>query len=151
MLSKELPSSPSRKVSFANFDYPVDDGHDQSTALKREVGLEERRPLPAPPEKHAGREFSFEVGLHEQEKKCEREFRAQENEKVDMEAGNEIGWLDERNPNLARGARKRKVASFGMSVDECELRLEHRRLRQEMAMLREEFRALREVLGEVRR
>lgn len=151
MLSKEIPSPPSRKVSFVGFNHPPDDGQDQSTALKGEDGLEERTPLPAPPEKHAGRDFSFEVGLHEQEKKCEREFRAQENEKVEMEVGNEIGWLDERNPNLARGARKRKVASVGMSVDECELRLEHRRLRQEMAMLREEFRALREVLGEVRR
>jgi hypothetical protein len=151
MLSKELLSPPSREVSFANFDYPVDDGHDQSMAQKREDGLQERSPFPSPPENHAGRDFSFEVGLHEQEKKCEREFRAQEEGKAEMEVENEIGWLDERNPNLARGARKRKVASVGMSVDECELRLEHRRLRQEMAMLREEFRALREVLGEVRR
>ena len=150
VVSEKRSSPPSRKVSFANFDFRPSDGQDYSKCEIRKKGLEERNPFsPPPPGWQGDRKFSFEVGLHEQEKKCEREFHAQG--KGQMEAGSEIAWMNKQNANGDRKMKNRKGASVGMSVDECELRLEHRKLRQEMAMLREEFRALREVLREVRR
>lgn len=135
---------PSRKVSFADRSFLWEKKDAERKIDRRKSSLAERSPFPAPPGQHEKRDFSFELGLHAQEKKCEEEFE----EKQSSRGQNEPGRLASRKRESGQWAGRRSRAS---TTSELELRQEHQRLRREMALLREEFRALRQTLVEWRR
>jgi hypothetical protein len=144
VVAHNYPSRPSRKVSFADRSFPWEKDGDDLTKNGRKSSLAEGSPFPAPPGRQEKRNFSFEPGLHAQERKCEVDYE----EKQRSRAQHYSKRLAKRKRESGQRAVRRSRAS---ATSELALRHEHQRLRQEMVLLRGEFRALRQVLVGSRR
>ncbi|KAL5395406.1 hypothetical protein PMIN06_000842 [Paraphaeosphaeria minitans] len=131
-----MPSS--SKTSFADRCFPWEKYDDDCKPDRRRSDLAVKDPFPAPPGQQGKRDFSFEAGLHAQEKRCEEKFEGKQGRQAP-------GDID----RLAK--RKRESEQQPARMSEFELRQEHQRLRQEMVLLREEFQALRQTLVDSRR
>ncbi|KAJ4293174.1 hypothetical protein N0V90_008456 [Kalmusia sp. IMI 367209] len=139
IVAQEHTPPPSRRDSFADRDsLRIAEQHRSD---KRKPTLAERSPIPPPPSQQDRRGFSFEPGLHDQERKWEQKF-GETSKKMHEASGKMAG--KRRRESVQRYARRSRVPEY-------ELRLEYQRLRQEMALLREEFRALRRELMDSRR
>ncbi|KAF1975517.1 hypothetical protein BU23DRAFT_633598 [Bimuria novae-zelandiae CBS 107.79] len=135
-------SPPSRKVSFADEDIPWEKNGDGLKSLERKPSRAERSPFPPPPGRQGKRDFSFESGLHEEEEKCERASKEQEQS---------YAHANVAVPGKRKQERRHGIIRRSKMETDFELKREHQRLRQEMVMLREELRELRKTLVEPRR
>ncbi|OAG10587.1 uncharacterized protein CC84DRAFT_1213897 [Paraphaeosphaeria sporulosa] len=146
VVAQDYSLPPSRKVSFADRNFPWEKDDDDCKPDRRKSSLAERSPLPAPPGQHEKRDFSFEAGLHAQETRFEQKFEGKQR----RQARGDIARLATRKREREREQRAIR-GSRTSGTDEPKLRQEYQRLRQEMALLREEFRALRQTLVNSRR
>lgn len=92
------------------------------------------------------RDFSFEPGLHEQERRCEGRYGGVGKE--EQEGRPASGGKARMDSRQGFGVSRGKVRDVNGSMDGpgSSLRQDNDRLRLEMAMLRDEFRMLREAV-----
>jgi hypothetical protein len=118
------------------------DAEAEARTAGRNTNWAERSPFPAPPGQQPKRDFSFEPGLHAQERRCQEKFVARRA----SEAKREAHQQRERVRPIEEETRQSGPDGYDVG-----LRGDNEMLRREMAWLREEFRALREAVLESRR
>ena len=141
----------SRKVSFARRSSPKSvegdgDGVNGHRSGLRNARGAERSPFPVPLARGPKRDFSFEPGLHEQERRCEGRYGGVGKE--EQEGRPASGGKARMDSRQGFGVSRGKVRDVNGSMDGpgSSLRQDNDRLRLEMAMLRDEFRMLREAV-----